>query len=290
MMSYLGRGSSSTSSNGGNSKHVKIDSTQLIELINHRISKPDFEWTTKQGDDDITNEAKMICEQTLKDEKQLERLLIARKYHGEKTADMFLEQVRFRAKYKPSSIDPATIPNALPSGTWRLCGHTKAGCVISNYKLEFWDPNTYGVDDGHLDEAVEEYTRYVCYMIELMICSMKEGNAPDKFAVLFDLNGFYMSMVTKTNIRMMIRKLIYVAQAQYPERLAHVYLVNAPFGFETAWALIKPLLDVKTASKITFTSPDKLLEDIDATVLSVEYGGTHEEYPIPSKTIQEEAY
>jgi hypothetical protein len=286
MMSYLGGGLSSKKEEG-DSKHVKIDSAQLIELVDHRTSKPDFVWST-QGDDRVTK-AKSISDSILKDEKQLERLLIARKYNGDKTLDMFFEQVRFRAKYQPSSIDPTTIPNALPSGTWRLCGHTKAGCVISNYKLEYWDPNTYGVDDGHLDEAVEEYTRYVCYMIELMICSMK-SDSPDKFAVLFDLTGFYISMVTKTNVRMMIRKLIYVAQAQYPERLEHVFLVNAPFGFETAWALIKPLLDAKTASKITFTLPARLLDYIDASVLSVEYGGEHEEYPIPSKLIQEEAY
>ena len=90
-------------------------------------------------------------------------------------------------------------------------------------------------------------------------------------------------MALKENIRHMIYKLIYIAQAQYPERLEKVYLVNVPWGFESAYSLIKPLLDAKTASKVHFcSSNDDLLQDIDADTLSVAYGGNHDEYPIPS--------
>mmetsp|Transcript_26581 Transcript_26581/g.61845 ORF Transcript_26581/g.61845 Transcript_26581/m.61845 type:complete len:147 (+) Transcript_26581:201-641(+) len=128
-------------------------------------------------------------------------------------------------------------------------------------------------------------------MVELMIGRMmtnNNNNEKDQFMVLFDLTGFYYSMVTRTNIRLMIRKLIYVAQTQYPERLAKVLLVNAPFGFETAWSMIRILLDPKTASKVRFVSTPELLEDIDEHVLSVTYDGTHEEYPIPTQSLQDE--
>jgi hypothetical protein len=160
---------------------------------------------------------------------------------------------------------------------------------MSNYKLEHWNPDNYSQgDSANLEDAVQEYTLYTTYMIELMIASMKPPH--DKFVVIFDLKGFYLSMVTKTNVRLMIRKLIYIAQAQYPERLHKVYLVNAPFGFETAWKLIRPLLDERTAVKIQFANQESIAEDVDPSVLSVTYGGLHEEYPIPSKSIHEEAY
>uniref|UniRef100_A0A7S1GMS8 CRAL-TRIO domain-containing protein n=1 Tax=Cyclophora tenuis TaxID=216820 RepID=A0A7S1GMS8_CYCTE len=97
-----------------------------------------------------------------------------------------------------------------------------------------------------------------------------------------------MSMVTRTNIRLMIRKLIYVAQAQYPERLRKVFLVNAPYGFQTAWSMIKMLLDVRTAAKVIFATPAMITEAIDVEVLSETYGGNHPEYPIPSRSLQEE--
>lgn len=262
-----------------------ISRTKLIEVIKARISG-DLFWDDEIKLEQDRSEAKLICSEMLKDNSQLDRLLIARKHDTQATVDLFFEQVRFRARYRPSEIHPETIPNALPSGAWRLCGYCKEGCVISNYKLEHWHPDRYG-HASQMDEAVEEYTRYVCYIIELMIASMKP--CYDRFGVIFDLNGFHFSMVTKTNVRLMIKKLIYVAQSQYPERLQKVFLVNAPYGFETAWSLIRPLLDQKTASKIRFVSKDVLVNDIDSAVLSKAYGGLHEEYPVPSKRIDEEA-
>lgn len=265
-------------------KKETIDREQLITLVQDAVHEDNEFWAKEAEQKEDIEECKKICESMLTDNAHLDRLLVARKYDSATTLELFWEQVRFQARHNPKQIQPSVIPNALPSGAWRLCGHTRAGFVISNYKLEFWQPDKYGDD---FDEAIEEYTRYVCYMIELMIASMKDNQ--ERFVVLFDLTGFYMSMVTKKNVRFMIRKLIYVAQAQYPERLERVYLVNAPFGFETAWSLIKALLDSKTSSKIKFCTKEALLEDIDPEVLSVTYGGQHEEYPIPSKSIDEEA-
>ena len=177
---------------------------------------------------------------------------------------------------------------SLAAGAWRLAGYSKEGHVVSNYKLRYWEPGNLGskkqsdgkAKDG-IDNAVEEYTKYVVYMIELMIANMKGSPAPQKFVVLFDLKGFTPSLVFRKDVRLMIRKLIYVAQAQYPERLHKTLLINAPFGFESAWRLIQPLLDEKTAAKIRFANVTSLTEDIDMDVLSKEYGGYHEEYPIP---------
>ena len=263
---------------------MAIDRAKLVEMLQERISSDSF-WDDEVEAEQDRLEANRVCLDMLKDSAQLDRLLVARKHEAQATVDLFFEQVRFRARYRPSEIHPSTIPNALPSGAWRLCGYCKEGCVISNYKLEHWHPDLYG-NASQTDDAVEEYTRYVCYILELMIASMKP--CFDRFGVIFDLNGFHFSMVTKKNVRLMIRKLIYVAQAQYPERLQKVFLVNAPYGFETAWSLIRPLLDQKTASKIRFVSKHELVNDIDSAVLSKAYGGLHEEYPVPSKSIDQE--
>ena len=173
-----------------------------------------------------------------------------------------------------------------------MAGYTKDGLVISNYKLRYWKPGELGAatnqksegsaQGDELDDAIEEYTNYVVYMIESMIAHMPGLPTPQKFVVLFDLKGFTPSLVFRRDVRLMIRKLIYVAQAQYPERLHQTLLVNAPFGFEYAWRLIKPLLDEKTAAKIHFVTLDSLTQEIDEDVLSQEYGGKHEEYPIQS--------
>jgi hypothetical protein len=124
-------------------------------------------------------------------------------------------------------------------------------------------------------------------MLELVISKMppNKKQQQQKFLLIFDLKGFSASWVFRRDVRLMIRKLLYIAQAQYPERLQNVLLVNAPRGFESAWRMVKPLLDEKTASKIAFVdgSKDKDVVEamIDPSVLSVEYGGTHPEYPLP---------
>lgn len=123
-------------------------------------------------------------------------------------------------------------------------------------------------------------------MIELMIGSMTPDQ--EQFVVLFDLSGFSARWIFQHNVRMMIRKLIYVAQAQYPERLHKALLVNAPYGFETAWTLIKPLLDEKTAGKIHFSHAKDITDDIAPEVLCKVYRGKHEEYEIPSRPLQDE--
>ena len=262
---------------------TKCSIAQLRESIASRVDYDDeFTYWQETVGSDNAKEAMKLYMELLQDEAHLERILVARKYDETLSTDLFFEQVRFRARYRPTEIDPKSMPNALPSGAWRLCGFSRDGHIVSNYKLHCWDPHAY--EDGN--GGVEEYVRYVLYMIELMIGSMK----PDQqhFVVLFDLSGFSVRWVFQTNVRTMIRKLVYVAQAQYPERLHKALLVNAPYGFETAWSLIKPLLDEKTAGKIHFCSTKQITNDIAPEVLCIDYGGTHDEYPIPSKPLQEE--
>jgi hypothetical protein len=159
--------------------------------------------------------------------------------------------------------------------------------------LQYWNPNEYGAgtsvnDEGFSDNAVDEYVRYVAYMIELTIGCMPPHPVPQQFVVIFDLKGFSTSLVFNSNARQMIRKLIYVAQAQYPERLRKVLLVNAPYGFSAAWSLVSALLDEKTVSKINFCTISDIAKDVDLSCLPAEYGGTHAEYPVPTKPLSDQ--
>mmetsp|Transcript_10992 Transcript_10992/g.16600 ORF Transcript_10992/g.16600 Transcript_10992/m.16600 type:complete len:274 (-) Transcript_10992:176-997(-) len=210
------------------------------------------------------------------DDQWLLRLLVARKFDMKKTVSLFQEQVYWRTKWQPWNIKPSDISTAMQSGAWRLCGKTRDGAPICNYKLKNWNPDEYDLD---------EYIKFVAYMLDLFVSEMTPGG-PTQFVCLFDLEGFTVSLI-RQNVREMIRKLIYVAQAQHPERLRHVFLMNAPWGFSTAWTLISPLLDAKTAAKAFFlTGPDysQSLDgkaNISPSVLSEYYGGGHAEYPLP---------
>jgi hypothetical protein len=59
-------------------------------------------------------ECRRISDEMILDRAQLQRICIARKYQLEKATNLFFEQVRFRARWKPKGIQPCDIPNALP--------------------------------------------------------------------------------------------------------------------------------------------------------------------------------
>jgi hypothetical protein len=56
----------------------------------------------------------MLLERMLADEDQLLRILIARQRKIAPSTDLFLEQLRFRLRWRPQDIGPNDIPNALP--------------------------------------------------------------------------------------------------------------------------------------------------------------------------------
>ena len=56
----------------------------------------------------------VLFHQMIADRAHLLRILVARKYYMDACVDLFFEQFRFRAKWKPQSIRSEDIPNALP--------------------------------------------------------------------------------------------------------------------------------------------------------------------------------
>jgi hypothetical protein len=59
-------------------------------------------------------ECRRNFDEMIVDQAQLQRIFVARKYQLEAASNLFFEQVRFRARWKPKGIQPCDIPNALP--------------------------------------------------------------------------------------------------------------------------------------------------------------------------------
>lgn len=66
-------------------------------------------------------------------------------------------------------------------------------------------------------------------------------------------------------------------QDNYPETLGNMYIINAPFIFTAAWAIVKNFVDEKTQKKIQIVSSSyaksTLLENIDEDQLAEFLGG-----------------
>lgn len=108
-------------------------------------------------------------------------------------------------------------------------------------------------------------------MFELAISIM--GPGVERIMILIDFEGFGMHCLDYA----FLKQAINILQNNYPERLGRVCLLDPPFVFRAAWAVIRPWLDERTRQKVQFLSGDyrkELLTMVDAAALPAKYGGT----------------
>ena len=150
-------------------------------------------------------------------------------------------------------------------GCWAVGGLAKDGCPILYVDTNLWNPADY---------TVEIYVKYLCFFFERLHLVFPEDR--HQVVIILDMSGWQFSDVFYLNY---IRHLVDINQNQYPERLRYCNLINVPWFFKSAWAVIKPWIDQKTVAKIELssdTNAEKLLSIIDADVLSMKYGGNRD--------------
>ncbi|KAI1489925.1 CRAL-TRIO domain-containing protein [Biscogniauxia mediterranea] len=109
----------------------------------------------------------------------------------------------------------------------------------------------------------------------LPACSRKAGHLLETSCTIMDLAGVGLSNASQ--VFGYVQQASAMSNNYYPERLGHMYLINAPSLFSWVWRTVKGFLDPVTASKIDVVSgnPSKiLLEHIPAENLPEKYGGT----------------
>jgi hypothetical protein len=126
-----------------------------------------------------------------------------------------------------------------------------------------------------LKNLVWEYESFANY--RLPACSRKAGSLIETSCTILDLKGI--SITAASQVLSYVREASIIGQNYYPERMGKFYLINAPFGFSTAFRLFKPFLDPVTVSKIFILGSSykkELLAQIPAENLPVKFGGSSE--------------
>lgn len=126
-----------------------------------------------------------------------------------------------------------------------------------------------------LKNLVWEYESFVKY--RLPACSRYCGNLVETSCTIMDLKGI--SISSAYQVLSYVREASYIGQNYYPERMGKFYLINAPFGFSTAFRLFKPFLDPVTVSKIFIHGSSykkDLLKQIPEENLPAKFGGKSE--------------
>jgi len=223
------------------------------------------------------SEANML----LASEVDMLRFLRARQCDVDRATEMAVASIKWRASVKPWAIVPENIPEALPSGVWRWAGYTKSGMPILHVDCENWKPSQY--------YGVEEYIRYLGYVLEGAVGRMGEG--VQRVFVIYWIPKLNMEMM-KPRAMECAQTLMKVMQDQFPERLGAAVVCNAPAMFSAMWKAVQGWIDPVTKAKFQIAprgqATETLLKYIDADVLPKSLGGQHEEYPLPTRPVSEE--
>ncbi|KAH7129805.1 CRAL-TRIO domain-containing protein [Dactylonectria estremocensis] len=160
------------------------------------------------------------------------------------------------------------------SGKSYVRGTDKEGYPVYIIRARLHDPHLQSA------EAMETYTLHNIETIRMMARSPH-----DKACLIFDLSGFGLRNMDFH----VVKFLIHVLEARYPETLGSILIYDAPFVFWGLWSVIKRWLDPVVVSKIHFTSgKEDLTRFIPKDHLQTRYGGNDKwEYnyidPVPGE-------
>ena len=72
------------------------------------------------------------------------------------------------------------------------------------------------------------------------------------------------------------KEMLSIDEANYPETLHKIFVINSPFVVETTWKVVKTWLPIETQHKVFIIGEeflDKLTTEIDITEIPIEFGG-----------------
>ncbi|XP_046633860.1 SEC14-like protein 2 [Daphnia pulicaria] len=229
-------------------------------------------------------EALNDCQLPDSEDVYLIRWLIARDFDLARAEKMLRNSIEWRRKFKIDALreelkEPEVLSKYFPAG---FVGRDK-----------FFNPLwlvRYGKTDmkGILRSTKKrDYVMKVIHLVESSIWLVKSNpetyrRSPDAIVqstIIFDMEGFTMQHITNKQAMESAIKLIQVYEANYPEYLHRVFVINAPTIFAIGFSMIKPFLNERTRNKIQIFNHDikqwkaALLTEIDAEELPACYGG-----------------
>lgn len=82
----------------------------------------------------------------------------------------------------------------------------------------------------------------------LPACSRKAGHLLENCCTIMDFKG--VGLTKLSSVYEYVQSASGVSQNYYPERLGKLYIINAPWGFSSAFSVVKRFLDPVTVAKI----------------------------------------
>ncbi|GJJ67673.1 hypothetical protein EMPS_00019 [Entomortierella parvispora] len=202
------------------------------------------------------------------------RFIRARKWNTINALNMMFKAFKWRldedipaVKYSTDEELNALYPKfyeQLESGKFFIHGTDKEGRIVAYLNVRLHYPNDQPA------KTLEKLTVYVMEAGRVLVQYPVET-----VCLVFDLTGFSLSNMDFA----MVKYLVTVFEAYYPESLGRIIIHGAPFVFWGVWKVIQPWLDPVVAAKVVFTRKDEdLIQYIPATHLPDHYKGGLDKY------------
>ena len=228
----------------------------------------------------LLHEESLYNEKRHADSELLERFLTARQWNCAKAKDMIAANETWRRVNELDNILnwPAFPERPKVNQLLPIYNHKTDRLGRSILFMEFGKCDGYALfkettEERLLKMLMRRMEKEDAYM--LPACLKANPNSKHQLLVITDLKDAYFSQFYQ--FVGVLKKFIQTDLLNYPENLGCQIFVNAPMIFSVGFAMIKPLLDENTLTKIkVFGSDykDELLEMVDSANLPVKYGGS----------------
>ncbi|EGW31944.1 phosphatidylinositol/phosphatidylcholine transfer protein Sec14p [Spathaspora passalidarum NRRL Y-27907] len=213
------------------------------------------------------------------DDASMLRFLRARKFDLEKSLEMFVNCEKWREEFGVNTIlqdfhyqEKPIVASMYPQYYHKTDKDGRPVYFEELGKVDLYQMLKITTQERMLKNLVWEYESMVQY--RLPACSRQAGYLVETSCTILDLKGI--SVSSAYSVIGYVREASKIGQDYYPERMGKFYLINAPFGFATAFKLFKPFLDPVTVSKIFILSSSyqkELLKQIPPQNLPTKFGG-----------------
>ncbi|CAG7721379.1 unnamed protein product [Allacma fusca] len=207
------------------------------------------------------------------------RFLRARECNVKRAEEMMRKNHQHRLKYDCDNILKHKFPGEMEIDyPLIISGRDKAGYLVGVVKVGEWDVRSR-MESGQRDLFLQLAMRH--FESAANLC--RHISTKDKYYFqmygIVDCQGFQFRQVASKEVIDTALELVRIFEANCPEYIRAVVVINVPKIFEILWHVVKPLLTKRTLAKISFYGSNKdkyktqFLEDIDADNLPSEYGG-----------------
>ncbi|KAI5956460.1 SEC14 [Candida jiufengensis] len=213
------------------------------------------------------------------DDASLLRFLRARKFDLTLAKQMFIDCENWREKFGTNTIlkdfhyeEKPIVAKMYPTYYHKTDKDGRPVYYEELGKVDLIKMLKVTTEERMLKNLVWEYESMCQY--RLPACSREAGHLVETSCTILDLKGI--SITSAYNVIGYVRQASKIGQDYYPERMGKFYLINAPFGFSTAFKLFKPFLDPVTVSKIYilgYSYSKELLKQIPPQNLPKKFGG-----------------